>query len=446
MNDTIFALATAPGRAAVAVVRLSGPRSAEALRNLSGSLPTPRRAVLRRLRRGDEALDEALVLWLPGPASFTGEHSAELHLHGGRATVEAVSEALTALGLRLAEPGEFSRRAFQNGKLDLTQAEAVADLVDAETDSQRRQALGQLEGGLSALYQAWRERLVEAMARLEAAVDFPDEDLPEDLGREVGDRIEALALELEDALADQGRGERIREGYRIALMGAPNAGKSSLLNRLAGREAAIVTDRPGTTRDVIEVPAVISGFKVLYADMAGIRDTDDPIEVEGVRRAIYWAEGADLRLWVVDGSGGPGANRETAEHVRAGDLLVLNKADCRDGPAVAAARRIAEHKGLGMVTSAALTDGGVAALEAVIRAKVEGLAGGDFPAVTRLRHRRRLQEAAEALRRGAMALQTGPELAAEDLRHAAAALGRIAGRINPEEVLGEVFASFCIGK
>ncbi len=283
MDDTIFALATAPGRAAVAVVRISGPGSAQVLRRLSGALPSPRRAVLRRLRGDEETLDEALILWLPGPASFTGEDSAELHLHGGRATVEAVGETLIALGLRLAEPGEFSRRAFQNGKLDLTQAEAIGDLVDAETEGQRRQALGQLEGELSARYQAWRGRLIQALARLEAAVDFPDEDLPDALGREVGDRIVVLAQELEEALADQGRGERIREGYKVALMGAPNAGKSSLLNRLAGREAAIVTDRPGTTRDVIEVPIVISGFKALLADMAGIRDTDDPVEIEGVR-------------------------------------------------------------------------------------------------------------------------------------------------------------------
>lgn len=446
MDATIFALATAAGRAAVAVVRLSGPCSAGALEALGGPLPAPRRAVLRRLRRNGEVLDEALALWLPGPASFTGEDSAELHLHGGRATVEAVCAALVALGLRLAEPGEFSRRAFQNGKLDLTQAEAVADLVDAETEGQRRQALGQLEGGLSDRYRVWRERLVQALARLEAAVDFPDEDLPDTLNREVGDRILALAEDLESALADQGRGERIRDGYKIALAGAPNAGKSSLLNRLAGREAAIVTDRPGTTRDVIEVPAVVNGFRVIYADMAGIRDTDDPIEIEGVRRAVSWAESADLRLWVVDGSGGPGAAGEAAHLVRAGDVLVLNKADRPAGPAIAAARAMAQALAVDVVPASALVEGGVSGLEAAIEGKVQGLLGGDFPAVTRLRHRRRLQEAVEFLRRGASALASAPELAAEDLRHAARALGRIAGRIDPEEVLGEVFASFCIGK
>lgn len=445
MIDTIFALATAAGRAAVAVVRISGPASRAALEHLAGDAPAPRRATLRRLRHEGEALDEALVLWLPGPASFTGEDSAELYLHGGRATVEAVSGALAGIGLRLAEPGEFSRRAFHNGKLDLTQAEAVADLVDAETDSQRRQALGQLDGELSARYREWRERLIGALARLEAAVDFPDEDLPDTLEREVGGRIGALAEALEAALADEGRGERVREGYRIALIGAPNAGKSSLLNRLAGREAAIVTDRPGTTRDVIEVPAVIQGFKVLYADMAGIRETDDLIEEEGVRRARAWADAADLRLWVVDGSGAS-AVFDAAEHVRAGDLLVLNKADRRQGAGGDAAHGSADRRGLQVVHASALTETGVETLRAVLTERVAALAGGDFPAVTRVRHRRHLQEACRALRRGADALARSPELAAEDLRHAALALGRIAGRIDAEQVLDEVFSSFCIGK
>jgi tRNA modification GTPase len=446
MTDTIFALATAAGRAAVAVVRLSGPQSRRALEHLGGPLPAPRRASLRRLNDGDDALDEALVLWLPGPASFTGEDSAELHLHGGRAAVEAVSGALGRLGLRLAEPGEFSRRAFENGKLDLTQAEAIADLVEAETDAQRRQALGQLQGGLSARYQAWRERLIGALARLEAAVDFPDEDLPETLALQVGGRIDALAAELEAALADDGRGRSIREGYRIALVGAPNAGKSSLLNRLAGREAAIVTDRPGTTRDVIEVPAEIGGFKALYADMAGIRETDDPIEIEGVRRAKEWAEAAELRLLVVDAAGGPAAALQAAELARTGDVLVLNKSDRPVGLGAAAALRAAESGGLQAVPASALSDDGVQAVAAVLAARVRALGGDEFPAVTRLRHRGHLQLAAEALRQGGQALAHSPELAAEDLRHAALALGRIAGRIDAEQVLDEVFASFCIGK
>ena len=435
MIDTIFAPATAAGRAAVAVIRMSGPESSGVLEQLAAPLPAPRRAALRRLRAGGEVLDEALVLWLPGPHSFTGEDSAELHLHGGRASVEAVSRALADLGLRLAEPGEFSRRAFQNGKLDLTQAEAIADLVDAETDAQRRQALGQLEGELSARYEGWRLRLIQALARLEAAVDFPDEDLPETLQAEVGARIGALAGELEAALADHARGERVRDGFRIALIGAPNAGKSSLLNRLAGREAAIVTEIAGTTRDVIEVPAVIDGFKVLFADMAGLRESIDPIEVEGVRRARAWATAADLRLWVIDQS----APADLEEIIRPDDILVLNKADLPVGPD-------AGLPDLQMIRVSAKTEAGLVALWTALSARVKSLTGGDFPAVTRLRHRRHLQDAADALRRGQAALSRSPELGAEDLRHAAQALGRIAGRIDAEQVLDEVFSSFCIGK
>ena len=405
MTDTIFAPATAAGRAAVAVIRISGPDSSSILEQLAAPLPAPRRAVLRRLRTGGEVLDEALVLWLPGPSSFTGEDSAELHLHGGRAGVEAVSRALAGLGLRLAEPGEFSRRAFQNGKLDLTQAEAIADLVDAETDAQRRQALGQLEGELSARYEGWRTRLIQALARLEAA------------------------------LADDRRGERVRDGFKIALIGAPNVGKSSLLNRLAGREAAIVTEIAGTTRDVIEVPTVIDGFKVLFADMAGLRESVDPIEVEGVRRARAWAEAADLRLWVVDQS----APADLEEIARPDDILVLNKADLPPGPD-------AGFPDLQVVRVSAKTEAGMTSLWAALSARVKALTGGDFPAVTRLRHRRHLQDADEALRRGQAALSRSPELGAEDLRHAAHALGRIAGRIDAEQVLDEVFSSFCIGK
>jgi tRNA modification GTPase len=441
--DTIFALATAAGRAAVAVVRISGPRSCDILQNLAAPLPAPRRAALRRLKAAHgEVLDEALVLWLPGPGSFTGEDSAELHLHGGRAGVEAVTGVLGDLGLRLAEPGEFSRRAFQNGKLDLTQAEAIADLVDAETEGQRRQALGQLEGGLSARYEAWRKRLISALARLEAAVDFPDEDLPEALSVDVGRQVSALADELDAALADEGRGERVREGFRIALVGAPNAGKSSLLNRLAGREAAIVTEIAGTTRDVIEVPAVINGFKVLFADTAGLRTSDDLIEQEGVRRARAWAEKADLRLWVVDSSVS-GAWALGAEVTKPGDVLVLNKTDKPRGADAKAAR---EASDLPVLELSASTKTGLDSLWALLEDRVGKLSGRDFPAVTRLRHRRHLEDALRALRQAERGLALSPELGAEDMRHAGLALGRIAGRIDTEQVLDEVFSTFCIGK
>src|ERR1019366_671451 len=302
MGDTIFALASAPGRAAVAIVRLSGPGAGAALQALTGARPRTRRPSLRGLKRplDRESLDQALVLWFPQPHSYTGEDVAELHLHGGAAVIDGVTEALLGLGLRLAQPGEFTRRAFENGKLDLSQAEAIGDLVEAETDAQRRQALAQLDGDLARRHTAWREALIEALAMLEAAVDFPDEDLPVEVARGAAPLLENVAREIDAALAEGERGERVREGFRIALIGAPNAGKSSLLNALAGRDAAIVTPTPGTTRDVIEVALNLAGYRVLIGDTAGLRTPKGAIEAEGVRRAGALAEAADLRLIVVD--------------------------------------------------------------------------------------------------------------------------------------------------
>ncbi|MBI5941547.1 MAG: tRNA uridine-5-carboxymethylaminomethyl(34) synthesis GTPase MnmE [Caulobacterales bacterium] len=442
MTDTIFAPATAPGRAALAVVRLSGPATGEAVKALAGALPAPRRASLRKLRDGTGAIiDEALILWFPAPASYTGEDCAELHLHGGLAVVDAAVDVLAGLGLRLAEPGEFTRRAFQNGRLDLAQAEAVADLVDAETTAQARQALDQLGGGLSRRYDAWRELLIESLAVLEAAVDFPDEDLPEDVAARARPHLRELLAELQAALADADRGRRVREGFRIALIGAPNAGKSSLLNALAGRDAAIVTATPGTTRDIIEVPLVLAGYKVLLADTAGVRDTVEAIEAEGVRRARAWADGADLRLWVVDASDSAGHWREAAGLSRPGDLLVLNKSDlARGADALAAAGSDLEALSLSV-----LLDADMAVLRIWLETRVvSALSGAEFPAATRLRHAESLTEAADRV--GRALDQAEPELAAEDVRLAARALERISGRVDPEAVLDRVFSNFCIGK
>lgn len=442
MTDTIFAPATAPGRAALAVVRLSGPSTGKAVAALAGALPAPRRASLRTLRdEGGAVIDEALILWFPAPASYTGEDCAELHLHGGLAVVEAAIEALAELGLRLAEPGEFTRRAFQNGRLDLAQAEAVADLVDAETTAQARQALDQLGGGLSRRYDAWRELLIESLAVLEAAVDFPDEDLPEDVAARARPHLGELLGDLQAALGDADRGRRVREGFRIALIGAPNAGKSSLLNALAGRDAAIVTATPGTTRDVIEVPLVVAGYKVLLADTAGVRDTAEAIEAEGVRRARAWAEEADLRLWVVDASESGGHWREASGLARPEDLLVFSKSDlARGADALAASGRDLEALSLSVMSEADM-----AALRAWLEARVvSALSGAEFPAATRLRHAESLTEAADRVARALD--QVEPELAAEDVRLAARALERISGRVDPEAVLDQVFSSFCIGK
>ena len=445
MSDTVFAPATAPGRAAVAVVRLSGPRAGEALSALAGRRPAPRRAAVRKLRDiAGRVLDEALVLWMPGPASYTGEDSAELHLHGGPAVVAGVLEALAGLGLRLAEPGEFTRRAFENGRLDLAQAEGVADLIEAETEAQRRQALDQLDGALGRAREAWRSDLVEALALFEAAVDFPDEDLPEDVAARARPAIERLLTALKSALEGVERAERVRDGYAIALIGAPNAGKSTLLNALSRREAAIVTATPGTTRDVIEVTLQLAGYKVILADTAGLRDTLDEVEAEGVRRARRRAEAADLRLWVVDGAGVEASPAPDA--LRPGDLCLVAKADLPVGDA--AARALAEAAALGLEPHrlSAHRAEDIAALEAVLSQHViAALGSAEPPSATRLRHAALLAEAVQRLESG-LALSAEPELAAEDVRLAARALDRITGKIGPEDVLDRIFSTFCIGK
>ena len=386
---------------------------------------------------------------VPGPASYTGEDSVELHLHGGHAVVEGVVEALLGLGVGLAEPGEFTRRAFQNGRLDLAQAEAVADLVDAETAAQRRQALAQLDGDMSRRHAAWRAVMVEALAVLEAAVDFPDEDVPETVADEAAPALLRLAGELDAALADADRGEQVRDGYRIALVGAPNAGKSSLLNALVGHDAAIVAASPGTTRDVIEVVQTLAGFRVLIADTAGLRATSEPVEVEGVRRARDRAGAAALRIWVVDGAAGDEAWRDTAAVVRGGDLCVINKQDLKPGSAGVAARAWASAHGLERLNLSLVEGTGLAELKAWLTVRVTAaLSGAEFPAATRARHRHDLSEARGHLGRALHALSAPVEveLAAEDVRLAARSLAKISGRIDPEDVLDRVFARFCIGK
>ncbi len=452
MADTIFALATAPGRGAVAVLRLSGPGAGPALKALTKN-PTPvaREAMLCTLRRPEDGavLDRALALWFPRPRSYTGEDCVELHLHGGPAVVDAVAEALLGLRLRPAEPGEFTRRAFENGKLDLSQAEAVADLVDAETDAQRRQALAQLDGELTRRHATWRAGLIEVLAVLEAAVDFPDEDLPRAVAGEAAPIVDRVLAELDAALADGERGERVREGFRIAIVGAPNAGKSSLLNALAGRPAAIVTATPGATRDVIEVPLVLAGYRALLADTAGLREARDPIEAEGVRRARAWAASAGLRLLVVDASGDDQAWREAAGQARPGDLCILNKQDLPPGEARGAARAWATDHGLEVVEVSLSSGEGMGRLDDRLAARVvAALSGADFPAATQARHRRDLSSAREHLTRAKQALagSVEVELAAEDVRLAARSLARVGGRIDAEDVLDRVFARFCIGK
>jgi tRNA modification GTPase len=448
MTDTIYAPATAPGRSAVAVVRLSGAQTSNALRQLIGTLPEPRRASLRRLRdpASGAVLDDGLVLWFPGPASYTGEDSAELHLHGGMAVVEGVLDGLDQLGLRMAEPGEFTRRAFQNQRMDLAQAEAVADLVDAETAAQRQQALDQLAGGLSQRYGGWRDQLLGALAMLEAGIDFPDEEVPEVVANMARPPLERLLLEVRLALDDGKRGERIRDGYRVAVIGAPNAGKSSLINGLLGRDAAIVTDIAGTTRDIIEAPLVLAGFKLLIADTAGIRQSDDPIEKEGVRRAQAWAQDAALRLWLVDGAATSGDWALAKDLVGPGDVCLINKSDLGPSADGVAAEAWARARGLAVQFLSLSRDGADTVRFDLTERVTAALSGADFPAATRRRHAVHLFEAAGHIERALGVLALGSELAAEDVRLAARALERVTGKIDPEDVLGAVFSTFCIGK
>lgn len=436
--DTIFALASAPGRAGVQVIRISGPAAGTALRALTaGVQPAPRLATLAALRDPvtGELFDKALVLRFAAPASFTGEDVVELHLHGGRAVLSAATAALTGLGLRVAEPGEFSRRAFEHGKLDLTEAEAIADLVDAETAAQRRQALRQMEGTLGQLYDCWRHRLTRALAHLEADIDFPDEDLPGGLSDAVRPVVTGLVAELSAHLADQGRGERLRDGISIAILGAPNAGKSSLLNAIARRDVAIVSSQAGTTRDVIEVQLDLGGYPVLLADTAGLREAADQVESEGVRRALDRAAKADLKLLVFDGGERP--DPATLALIDDDALLVMNKADLAGAVAPLVGRPI-------LPVSARSGDGVPALLTALEQAVAARYAPAGAPALTRARHRTALEECRESLDRALSAPL--PELAAEDVRLAVRALGRITGRVDVEDLLDVIFRDFCIGK
>ena len=444
MSDgtTIFALASGRGRAGVAVVRISGRASREALAALTGSTapPVPRHASLCAFRDSStgELLDRGLAMWFPAPGSFTGEDVVELHLHGGRAVVDGVAEALSRLpGLRPAEPGEFSRRAFLNDKMDLTEAEGLADLVDAETAAQRRQALGQLSGGLGALYESWRQQLVRALAHSEADIDFADEaDVPEGVTAEALVVLDRLVAEISAHLADSRRGERLRDGLYVAIIGPPNAGKSSLLNALAQRDVAIVAETAGTTRDVIEAHLDLAGYPVIVADTAGLRAAVDAIEGEGVRRALARAEQADLRLLVLDASADT-ADADLLDMINEDTIPVLNKIDLAAPPPCLGgltAVPISVKTGAGLATL-------LAAVETAVTARLE-LSGG--PSLTRARHRAALEICLAALQRARTAPEV--ELVAEDLRLAARALGRITGRVDVEDILDVVFAEFCIGK
>jgi tRNA modification GTPase len=399
-------------------------------------LPSPRRAERRRLvdPKTGEQLDDGLVLWFPGPNSATGEDVAEFHLHGSRAVLAAVMGALGRAGLRLAEPGEFTRRAFLNGKLDLLQAEAIADLAAAETEAQRRQALRQLDGALGSLYRGWSDRLTRILAHLEAAIDFPDEDLPSEIEDRILAETEGLTAEIERHLADGHRGERLRDGIMVAILGPSNAGKSSLLNRIARRDAAITSPLPGTTRDIVEVAIDLESYPVIFADTAGLRDSDDVVEQEGLRRARRRAEEAEIRLFVFDAQCRDDA-RVAAAWPGPDTILVANKID------LVAVRGDVPSPALEI---SALTGEGIDALLSELGRRVAESYRIEAPVLTRVRHRQALEEAALSLKRAVSAFL--PELRAEDLRLALRSLGRITGAVDVEDLLDVIFRDFCIGK
>jgi tRNA modification GTPase len=423
--DTIYALASARGKAGVAVLRLSGPDAHAAVRALCGDVPPARRASLRHLRRDGVELDQALVLIFPKGESFTGEATAELHLHGSLAVVQAVMQALAAQpGLRLAEPGEFTRRALENGKLDLAQVEGLSDLIEAETEAQRRQALRVLSGAIGRRAEEWRSSLIRAAALIEATIDFADEDVPVDVRPEVLSLIDAVLVDLRREQAGARAAERIRDGFEVAIVGAPNAGKSTLLNALAGRDAAITSEIAGTTRDVIEVRMDIAGLAVTLLDTAGLRDTEDRVERMGINRALERAQAADLRVFLQSGEHVPGIEP------MGDDIVIAGKAD------------------LGGQGVSGKTGQGLSELVAMIGQRLQVRSAG-AGLVIRERHRLALGRAIGAMESARHEVEKGAEraeLAAADLRVAIRALEALVGRVDVENLLDEIFASFCIGK
>jgi tRNA modification GTPase len=455
-RSTIFALSSGRLPAAIAVVRISGPQARLVLEKLIGRVPVPRQAALARVREAEsgEIIDEGLALWFPAPRSETGEDMAELQLHGGHAVIAAVLDALGKIdGCRLAQPGEFTRRAFENGKLDLTAVEGLGDLIAAETPAQRRQALRQLKGLIGDRAEGWRKRLVEALALVEARIDFSDEaDVPEDLIAPAAQIARGLRDEIATVLADRHRGERLRDGLVVAIAGPPNAGKSTLFNRLARREAAIVSPHAGTTRDIIEVHLEFDGYPVTLLDTAGIRQSAEPVEQEGVRRARERAASADLVLWITDVSAGDRTGNDSPLGADGAPLwLIKNKIDLVPNQAKVPVEEKPNNSECEFIFSiSAISGEGLDTVaSALARFAAESFAGGEASMVTRARHRRALEETVAAIDCALAETATKnsrEELIAEDLRRAATSLGRLTGRVDVEDVLDAIFRDFCIGK
>ncbi|MCD6034959.1 MAG: mnmE [Rickettsiales bacterium] len=450
MADTIFALSTAPAVSGVAIVRISGAGAKEALALTETfkreGLPAPRQARLVALSHPttDELIDKGLALWFPGPHSFTGEDTVEFHIHGSRAVIQELLEVLRRFpNFRMAEPGEFSRRAFLNGKMDLTQADGLADLIEAETSLQKRQALRQMEGELFTLYEGWRSGLIRMLALLEAYIDFPDEDIPEDVLEELKAGVAGLQEEIQAHLHDGHKGEKLKSGLQVVIVGAPNAGKSSLMNCLARRDVAITSPIAGTTRDTIEIQMDVGGYPIVLVDTAGLRESSDLIENEGIKRAKAKAVNADLVLALFDQDALPRMDKATYEMLGPDALVCISKIDKNPQSSnLELPEALASHKPVRLSTE---TGEGIDALLKALEEKAKTYLGvGASPLITRARYREALGHCMESLERFSFDIPL--ELAAEDLRMAGRSLGRITGRIDVEDILDSLFQQFCIGK
>ncbi len=433
-GDTIYALASGLGTAGVAVIRVSGPQVLTVLEKLcSLKNPRPNYAYFRAIKSGSTTLDKGLILYFKAPHSFTGEDVAELQVHGGRGVIQSIMQALSEIpGLRPAERGEYSRRAVINGKMDLTEAEGLLDLVHAETEEQRKQALAQLDGNLGQLYEGWRKQLVHHLAYAEAFIDFPEEEIPPEKEQEINHDIQDLIQKISAHLSDDRRGERLREGFQIAILGVPNVGKSSLINALTKREVAIVSQTAGTTRDIVEAHLDVAGFPVILADTAGLRDSDEEIEAEGIRRAVKRAERADLILDIQNASDYPNAKKLPKNLANKKVITLWNKSDLLKKKHAQNEHFISARTGLGIT----------ALWNEIKDILTDSFSGG--AAITRERYRVALTECVAHLQDALSALEL--ELKTEDLRLAARALGRITGRIDVDELLDVIFRDFCIGK
>jgi tRNA modification GTPase len=438
--ETIYAISSGATKAGVCVIRISGEEASKSLTELTNnSLPEHRMASVRYLYDGEELLDDALVIYFKGPNSFTGEDVVELHIHGGRAVIDGVLNALAKIdNFRLAEPGEFSRRAFENAKMDLTKAEAIADLIDAETKAQKKQALRQMEGELGNLYESWRQKLKEVLAYTEATIDFADEDVPNDPN--ILPRVKEVIAELDNHLNDKGRGEKLREGLSIAILGAPNAGKSQLLNAIAKREVAIVSDTAGTTRDVIDVHLDLNGYPAIISDTAGIREADNDIEHEGIMRALKKAENADIKVVMFDAN--EPAEKDSLDLIDDDSIVILNKCDVTINADTLKAVKV---KSSNPIEISALTGQNLDEFLNILEKETESrLFSAGNATITRDRHRQFLQTAHDSLSRATNA----PDLVlqAEDIRVAVREIGKITGSVEIEELLDIIFSDFCIGK